>query len=149
MKDINGGLKQTFLKGRLQYSGILNLNTHTIMERILTELTLECEKTAVLYLKGSEKKEIAEMKCRAISTINNQTQTAMSVLNVRNGRELASLYYERILKSAIACCLLLILILDSHFEMRRQRIRTRSNANVELVARSRTRVRGRDIPLAA
>lgn len=117
------------------------------MERVLTELSLECERTAVLYLKGSEKKEIADMKCRAISTISNQIQKAMSILKVRNGRELASLYYERVLKSSIACILLFILCLDSHFEMRRQRIRTRTNTNVELVARTRTRARGRNMPL--
>lgn len=113
------------------------------------ELPRECEITARLYAKGYEKKEIASLKCRAISTINNQLQTAFEILGVRNGRELATLLYERMLKSVIASCLLLILILDSHFEMRRQRIRTRSNVNVELVARSRTRVRGRDIPLVA
>lgn len=119
------------------------------MERVLTELTLECERTAVLYLKGREKKEIADLKCRAISTISNQIQTAMSILNVRNGRELASLYYERILKSTIACVLLIILCLDSHFEMRRQRTRARTNTNVELIARTRVRSRGRDIPFVA
>lgn len=107
------------------------------------------------------KKEIAGLKKRAVSTINNQLQTAFLILGVRNGRELALKLAERlsgirltfdfspVARSAVACCLLLILILDSHFEMRRQRIRTRSNVNVELVARSRTRVRGRDIPLVA
>lgn len=117
------------------------------MERVLTELSLECERTAVLYLKGREKKEIADMKCRAISTISNQIQNAMSILHVRNGRELASLYYERVIKSSIACILLFILCLDSHFEMRRQRIRTRTNTNVECIARTRIRSRGRDISL--
>lgn len=112
------------------------------MERVLTELSIECERTTVLYLKGREKKEIAELKCRAISTISNQIQMAMSILNVRNGRELASLYYERILKSTLACILLIILCLDSHFEMRRQRSRTRTNTNVELITRTRVRREG-------
>ena len=126
---------------------------------VFTELTPECDITAQMYAAGYEKKEIAGLKKRAVSTINNQLQTAFLILGVRNGRELALKLAERlsgirltfdfspVARSAVACCL--ILILDSHFEMRRQRIRTRSNVNVELVARSRTRVRGRDIPLVA
>lgn len=126
---------------------------------IFTELTPECDITAQMYASGYEKKEIAGIKNRAVSTINNQLQTAFEILGVRNGRELAIKLAERVsgirvtldftpaMRSAVACCLLLILILDNHFEMRRQRIRTRSNVNVELVARTRTRVRGRDIPL--
>lgn len=128
---------------------------------VFTELTPECDITAQMYAAGYEKKEIAGIKKRAVSTINNQLQTAFLILGVRNGRELALKLAERLsgirltldfsptVRSAVACCLLLILILDSHFEMRRQRTRTRSNVNVELVARSRTRVRGRDIPLVA
>lgn len=127
---------------------------------VFTELTPECDITAQMYAAGYEKKEIAGLKKRAVSTINNQLQTAFLILGVRNGRELALKLAERlsgirltfdfspVARSAVACCLL-ILILDNHFEMRRQRIRTRSNVNVELVARSRTRVRGRDIPLVA
>lgn len=127
--------------------------------KIFTELTQECDITAQMYAAGYEKKEIANIKCRAVSTINNQLQTAFEILGVRNGRELAIKLAERVsgirltfdftpaMRSAVTCCLLLILFIDNHFEMRRQRIRTRSNVNVELVARSRTRVRGRDIPL--
>ena len=66
------------------------------MERVLTELTPECEITARMYAQGYEKKEIASMKCRAISTINNQLQMAFTILHVRNGRELATMLYERI-----------------------------------------------------
>lgn len=66
------------------------------MNRILTELTPECEITARMYAQGYEKKEIAEIKCRAVSTIGNQIQTAMRILHVRNGRELATMLYERI-----------------------------------------------------
>ena len=48
------------------------------MERVLTELTPECEVTARMYAQGYEKKEIASMKCRALSTINNQLQERLS-----------------------------------------------------------------------
>lgn len=44
------------------------------MQRILTELTPECELTTQMYISGLEKEEIAEIKCRASSTINNQLQ---------------------------------------------------------------------------
>ena len=93
--------------------------------KVFTELTPECDITAQMYAAGYEKKEIAVLKHRAVSTINNQLQTAFLILGVRNGRELC---------------------LDSHFDMRRQRVRIRFNANVELIARVRVRARGRDIP---
>ena len=123
---------------------------------VFTELTPECDLTAQMYASGYEKKEIASLKHRAVSTINNQLQTAFLILGVRNGRELALKLAERIsgirltldfspAKSAVASVLLIILCLDSHFDMRRQRIRTRSNANVELTARIRVRTRGRNI----
>ena len=66
------------------------------MDRVFTELTPECEITARMYAQGYEKKEIANLKCRADSTINNQLQRAFDVLQVRNGRELATMLYERI-----------------------------------------------------
>ena len=66
------------------------------MERVFTELTPECEVTARMYAQGYEKKEIANIKCRAVSTINNQLQKAFDILHVRNGRELATMLYERI-----------------------------------------------------
>ena len=124
---------------------------------VFTELTPECDLTAQMYASGYEKKESASLKHRAVSTINNQLQTAFLILGVRNGRELALKLAERIsgirltldfspaTKSAVASVLLIILCLDSHFDMRRQRIRTRSNANVELTARIRVRTRGRNI----
>ena len=37
------------------------------MERIFPELTAECERTAIMYCSGLEKKEIADIKCRATS----------------------------------------------------------------------------------
>ena len=124
---------------------------------VFTELTPECDLTAQMYASGYEKKEIASLKHRAVSTINNQLQTAFLILGVRNGRELALKLAERLsgirltleftpaMRSAVACVLLVIFCLDSHFDMRRQRIRTRSNANVELTARIRVRTRGRNI----
>ena len=66
------------------------------MDRVFTELTPECEVTARMYAQGYEKKEIANIKCRAVSTINNQLQKAFDILHVRNGRELATMLYERI-----------------------------------------------------
>ena len=111
-----------------------------------------------MYAAGYEKKEIAVLKHRAVSTINNQLQTAFLILGVRNGRELALKLAERIsgirltldfsptMKSAVASVLLIILCLDCHFDMRLHRVRIRSNANVELISRVRVRARGRDIP---
>lgn len=129
------------------------------MERVLTELTHECEITAQMYAAGYEKKEIASLKCRAVSTINNQLQEAFKLLNVRNGRELAIKLAERLagvkiqldfspaLRASVACCLLCVLVLDGHFEMRRQRTPGRTRTNIELTARVRTRARGRSMPL--
>lgn len=48
------------------------------MKRVLTELTQECELTAQMYISGLEKKEIASLKYKAVSTINNQLQEALS-----------------------------------------------------------------------
>ena len=110
------------------------------MERVFTELTPECEITARMYAQGYEKKEIANLKCRAVSTINNQLQKAFEILHVRNGRELATMLYERITglkftmdfspvaRSVVACCLLCVFSItfyqDFHSDMRRAR-RTR------------------------
>ncbi len=90
------------------------------MDRVFTELTPECEITARMYAQGYEKKEIANLKCRAVSTISNQLQKAFDVLQVRNGRELATMLYERIagvkftmdfftiIRTSVACGLLCI-----------------------------------------
>lgn len=109
------------------------------MERILTELTPECEITARMYAQGYEKKEIANLKCRAVSTVNNQLQKAFEILQVRNGRELATMLYERLagvkftmdfapaVRASVACCLLCVFSLSLYHEqsdMRRAR-RTR------------------------
>ena len=66
------------------------------MKRVLTELTQECELTAQMYISGLEKKEIASLKYKAVSTINNQLQEAFKKLNVKNGRELCRKFYERL-----------------------------------------------------
>lgn len=115
---------------------IINQLTYTIMKRVFNELTPECEITARMYAQGYEKKEIANLKCRAVSTINNQLQKAFEILHVRNGRELATMLYERItglkftmdfsptIKSSIACCLLFVFSLSLYHEqdeMRRGR----------------------------
>ena len=89
--------------------------------KVFTELTPECDITAQMYAAGYEKKEIAVLKHRAVSTINNQLQTAFLILGVRNGRELALKLAERIsgirltldfspaMRSFVACVLLIIL----------------------------------------
>lgn len=130
------------------------------MKRILTELTQECEYTAQMYALGYEKKEIASIKCRALSTINNQLQEAFRILHVRNGRELARKLYERMsgisftmdfppaIRAGVTCCLLLVLCFDGHFEMRRQRT-MRPRTNLELSFKVKTATRGRGIPFAA
>lgn len=123
--------------------------------RVFTELTPECDKTAQMFAAGLEKKEIANIKCRAISTIANQLQTAFETLHVRNGRELAIKLAERITgvnmdqvtRSIIAVSLLLLLAVDSHLKARRSRTRTGRRTRTETIARVRTRARGRDIPL--
>lgn len=117
------------------------------MKRVLIELTPECEITARMYAQGYEKKEIANLKCRAVSTINNQLQKAFEILRVRNGRELATMLYERITgtkftmdfspvaRSVVAFCLMCVFSLSLYHEqsdMRRTR-RTR----VETVERVR------------
>lgn len=98
-------------------------------DRVFKELTPECDITARLYAQGYEKKEIAKMKCRAVSTINNQLQKAFDVLCVRNGRELAGLLYERLTgikftmnyspaaRAFIACCFLVIFSISIYQEL--------------------------------
>ena len=66
------------------------------MKRVFPELTPECEITARLYAQGCETKEIADIKCRAVSTVANQLQKAFEALKVKNGRELATLLHERV-----------------------------------------------------
>lgn len=117
------------------------------MNRLFVELTPECEITARMYAQGYEKKEIANLKCRALSTISNQLQKAFEVLGVRNGRELATMIYERmtgikltmdfspVARSVVACCLLCIFslsFLHEQGDMRRGR-----RTEIELIERVR------------
>ena len=64
--------------------------------RYLVELTPEEEITSLLYAQGFEKEEIAEMKCRALPTINKQLQESFAKMAVKNGREFATKIHERI-----------------------------------------------------
>jgi DNA-binding NarL/FixJ family response regulator len=106
------------------------------LDRLFIELTPEVDYTSQMYAKGLEKKEIANLKCRAIVTINNQIQKAFEVLEVRNGRELSILYAERITKSIIAIFLLAILSVDIYYETTSI---YRKAERTELVARRRVR----------
>lgn len=120
------------------------------MKRALTELTQECELTAQMYISGLEKKEIASLKYKAVSTINNQLQEAFQKLNVKNGRELCRKFYERlsgieftfdfspVARTVVTCCLLFVLVVDYHCERVRLRS-TKTISRVEIVFRSRAR----------
>lgn len=120
------------------------------MKRVLTELTQECELTAQMYISGLEKKEIASLKYKAVSTINNQLQEAFKKLNVKNGRELCRKFYERlsgieftfdfspVARTAATCCLFFVLVVDYHCEKVRLR-NTKTISRVEIVFRSRAR----------
>ena len=117
------------------------------MKRVLSELTPECELTTQMYISGLEKEEIAEAKCRAFSTINNQLQNAFKILQVKNGREICKRLYERlsgveftfdfspIVRSVIACSILCVFSISLYHEqsdMRRAR-----RARVETIERTR------------
>lgn len=132
------------------------------MERIFPELTAECERTAIMYCSGLEKKEIAEIKCRATSTVINQLRIVYEKLGINNGRQLAIILAERLsgvhitfdfsstTRSVIAVCLLILLIVDHNIDMRRQRIRrSRAGNNVELIYQVRSASRGRNVLLTS
>lgn len=119
------------------------------MKRVLTELTPECEITAQMFISGMEKEEIAEAKCRAFSTINNQLQKAFQILDVKNGRQLCKKFYERLsgieytfdfspaMRSAFACFLLCVFGLSLYHEqsdMKRAR-----KTKIETIDRVRVR----------
>lgn len=91
------------------------------MERVFTELTPEVDYTAQLYGVGKEKQEVADMKFRALATINNQIMTAFEILGIRNRSELTLKLAERISgkqikQMVIASCLLLIIGFDIYYE---------------------------------
>jgi len=81
-------------------------------ERVFTELTREVDYSAQLYALGKEVKEIASLKFRAISTVNNQIKKAFEVLGVRNGRELSILYAQRVTKMIIMIFFLSLVVID-------------------------------------
>lgn len=146
-------------------SGCVN-HEYTIGSKIMFDgLNKECDSSTQYYCTGDDKKKVSTRKFRALSTIVNQTQTAINETGARNGRELAFWLAFKIvesllpgiritidmsdeIKKMIVLMLLGILLVDGHLEMRRQRTRTRTNTNVELIARTRARTRGRDIPFA-
>lgn len=123
------------------------------MERILKELTPECEITARLYAQGLEKKEIADIKCRAVSTVNNQLQRAFEVLKIRNGRELATMIYERItglkftmdfsptMRAVVACCLLCVVSFSLFHDLGDMR---KSKTKIEIKNGTKSREGGAD-----
>jgi hypothetical protein len=93
-----------------------------------------------MYASGLEKKEIAQKKFRALSTIGNQLQTAFTVLHVRNGRELAMKMAERLTgaqlidwgekRAIIATFFLLIICINIRFEAGQQRVRERYRTEI-------------------
>ena len=82
--------------------------------RVFPELTPCCESTTLYYAAGDEAKEIAKKKCRAVSTIKNQLQTAFLTLGVKNRSELTMKLAERVtgvnIKRAIGAIVCAILI---------------------------------------
>ena len=58
-------------------------------EVLCPELREECDKSAQFFSSGDAKKEVANRKIKAISTVSNQIQKALENTGARNGRELA------------------------------------------------------------
>lgn len=110
-----------------------------ILDRLFTELTPEVDYTVQMYAKGKEKKEIAEIKCRALATINNQIKTAFEVLNVRNGRELSILYMIRRAKIVVAILFFSIITLDVAYEA--YSFYNNTEVNQTIIARRNRRIR--------
>lgn len=130
----------------------LILHEYTLGSDVLCpELRGECDKSAQYFSSGDEKKEVANRKIKAVSTVSNQIQKAIEDTGVRNGRELAFRMAFKIVekllnvkvsfdicpaaRAAVACCLLCVFSLSLYHEqsdMRRAR-RTR----VETIERTR------------
>ena len=110
---------------------------------VFNEFTKECDITAHMYASGLEKKEIAEKKFRAISTITNQLKTAYEKLNIRNGRELTMKFYERLsgikvsldisdaTRVVVASVLLMLFVIDMSVERQDMRRSRRSRVEIE------------------
>lgn len=95
------------------------------MEKLFDELSIPEERVARLYASGKEKKEIAQILYKAVSTISNQLQAVFLKLDLKNGRELAVLVSERITKQNIknaitALCFLSIISLHGLVENQRR-----------------------------
>ena len=109
-------------------------------EVLFPELRDECDKSVQYFCSGDEKKEVADRKIKAFSTISNQVQKAIEDTGVRNGRELAFKMAFKIIekllgvkvtfdvcpvvRASIACCLLCVFSLSLYHEqgdMRRSR----------------------------
>lgn len=117
--------------------------------RVFTELSPERDYIAQMFGSGLEKKEIARITFKAVSTVNNTLQKVFEQLSVRNGRELAIKLAERLsgmkitfdfspeFRSAVACCLLFVFMLslyEGHDNCRRGR-RTKIEERTEYVRR--------------
>ncbi len=109
---------------------------HLIQGRVFTEVAEQCDFTGQLYAIGKEKPEIAKMKCRSVSTVNNQIQTLFEVLGVRNGRELAIEYAKRVFVLAI----LIAFSCNLNYQSRRQR--NSGNYRCQYLCRIRTKSHG-------
>ncbi len=119
------------------------------MERLLPELSISEERVARHFASGLEKKEIAVLFYRAISTINNQLQAVFLKLDVRNGRELAIVIAERmtnkeIKKTITALSILCMFSIHGLCENQRRPGNSRS-ARTNTIARVRIRGRSEDI----
>ncbi len=117
------------------------------MERLFKELTPECEITARLYAQGYDKKEIADIKCRAFTTVCNQLQAAYDILGIRNGRELSTMVHERMTgmkltmrfskatRTLVAYCLLGLMGFSTYHSL--GLMRTPRRVRIETEARAR------------
>lgn len=120
-------------------------------EVLFPELRDECDKSVQYFCSGDEKKEVADRKIKAFSTISNQVQKAIEDTGVRNGRELAFKMAFKIIekllgvkvtfdvcpvvRASIACCLLCVFSLSLYHELGDMRRSRRSR--VEQIERIR------------
>lgn len=116
------------------------------LPHLFEELTPEADKTAQMFALGYEQKEIADIKCRSISTIRIQIDYAKKALNVRNGRELTIRYAEKIsgfnisdkARSFLSVVLLCVFMVgfSSNINPRRQQRRTTTRITRIMARRS-------------
>lgn len=67
---------------------------------VFVEANREEDITGQMFSEGYEIKEIADLKSRAISTINNQIASLFKKTGVRNGRQLATICANRVAELA-------------------------------------------------